>query len=195
MTTKELKALVSESLKRNGLINPFKDDIPGDEWLRGFRKRNGLSQKNPQTVEIARKRACNPYTVYEYFDLLEKVLRHLNLTEKPERIYNLDETSFCSDPSKTSWSLVKKEFAAPELLVPQEEITRRYYWRQMQSVIKFHHLLYFRANICGMSGVTKINQSKQLPLLVKRVGWRHPFMKNILAPCFCLQLEMTGLFC
>ncbi|CAF4806752.1 unnamed protein product [Pieris macdunnoughi] len=101
LTTKEVKALVSEYVKRNGLITPFKEDIPGDEWLRGFRKRNGLSIKKPQSVEMARKRACNPYTVYEYFDLLEDVLNDLDLTVKPERIYNLDETSFCNDPSKT----------------------------------------------------------------------------------------------
>lgn len=66
-----------------------------------FRKRNQLSLKKPQSVEIARKNACNPFTVYEYFDLLEKETDELGLIDKPERIYNLDETSFCNDPSKS----------------------------------------------------------------------------------------------
>ncbi|CAB3255555.1 unnamed protein product [Arctia plantaginis] len=101
LTSKEVKALVSEYIKRNGIVTPFREDMPGDDWLRGFRKRNGLSLKKPQSVEIARKRACNPFTVYEYFDLLESVLKDLDLTDKPQRIYNLDETSFSNDPSKT----------------------------------------------------------------------------------------------
>ncbi|CAG4990969.1 unnamed protein product [Parnassius apollo] len=93
--------MVSEYVVRNGWITPFKDNIPGDDWFRRFCKGNNLSLKKPQSVEIARRKACNPFTVYEYFDFLENAINDLDLAEKLECIYNLDETSFCNDPSKS----------------------------------------------------------------------------------------------
>lgn len=38
------------------------------------------------SVEISRRNACNPFTVYEYFDLLEQTVQNLGLMEKPEKI-------------------------------------------------------------------------------------------------------------
>lgn len=101
LTKKELRSMISEYIRRNGIITPFKEGIPGDDWFRSFRKRHKLSIKKPQSVEIARKKACNPFTVFEYFDLLERVTKDLELTSKPGKIYNLDETSFSNDPSKS----------------------------------------------------------------------------------------------
>lgn len=101
LTKKEVSILIAEYIRRNGIITPFKNDVPGDDWFRGFRKRNNMSLKKPQSVEFARRKACNPFTVYHYFDLLEQAQQELGLTHKPKNIYNLDETSFCNDPSKS----------------------------------------------------------------------------------------------
>lgn len=101
LTSKEIKNLICAFIKRNGLITRFKDGYPGKEWFRGFKRRYRLSVKKPQSVEVARKKACNPFTVNNYFDLLERVTKELQLENKPQHIYNLDETSFCSDPTKT----------------------------------------------------------------------------------------------
>lgn len=38
---------------------------------------------------------------YQYFDLLKTTFLELDILEQPEHIWNLDETSFCADPSKT----------------------------------------------------------------------------------------------
>lgn len=92
--------MVSQYVRQNGIDNPFKNDLPGKDWLQAFQKRNSLSIKKPQSVEIARRKACDSFIVYSYFDLLEKVLKELDLTDKPEQIYNLDETSICNDPVK-----------------------------------------------------------------------------------------------
>ncbi|KOB66553.1 Jerky protein, partial [Operophtera brumata] len=83
LTVQEVKVLISDYIKRNG-----------------FRSRNNLSLKKPQSVETARRKACNPFIVYNYYDLLQKTQQELELTAKPQNIYNLDETSFCCDPSK-----------------------------------------------------------------------------------------------
>lgn len=52
-------------------------------------------------MNVLGKKACNPFTVYGYFDLLQNTMNELNIINKPDRIWNLDETSFCLDPSKT----------------------------------------------------------------------------------------------
>ncbi|KAL0811981.1 hypothetical protein ABMA28_009379 [Loxostege sticticalis] len=100
LSRKEASVLISEYVRRNGMTTPFKDDIPGKDWFYLFQKRNGLSIKKPQPVEIARRKACDPFVIYEYFDLLKKVVEELNLKDKPQQIYNLDETSICNDPVK-----------------------------------------------------------------------------------------------
>ncbi|KAL0879311.1 hypothetical protein ABMA27_003090 [Loxostege sticticalis] len=99
-TRKEVAVLVSQFVRRNGINTPFKNDMPGKDWLQAFQQRNGLSIKKPQSVEIARRKACDPYIVYGYSDLLENVLTQLGLKDKPTQIYNLDETSICNDPVK-----------------------------------------------------------------------------------------------
>ncbi|CAG4943994.1 unnamed protein product [Parnassius apollo] len=45
-------------------------------------------------VEYARKTAVDPFVVYEYFDLLKTTIMELGLADKPNAIWNLDETSF-----------------------------------------------------------------------------------------------------
>ncbi|CAG5045631.1 unnamed protein product [Parnassius apollo] len=40
------------------------------------------------------------FIVYEYFEILEQIDEELDLKDKPHRIYNLDETSFCDNPVK-----------------------------------------------------------------------------------------------
>ncbi|KAJ2937643.1 hypothetical protein O0L34_g19317 [Tuta absoluta] len=100
LTRKEASILISEYVRRNGIHTPFKDDIPGKDWFHALQRRNELSIKKPQAVEISRRKACDPFIVYEYFDILERVVDELDLKEKPHRIYNLDETSMCDDPVK-----------------------------------------------------------------------------------------------
>lgn len=50
LTRKEASLLISEYIRRNGINTPFKADMPGRDWFYAFKKRNGLSIKNPQAV-------------------------------------------------------------------------------------------------------------------------------------------------
>ncbi|KAJ8707707.1 hypothetical protein PYW07_017245 [Mythimna separata] len=101
LTRKELLEVVGEYVNKNCVANPFNNGMPGEDWFLGFKKRHGLSVKKPQPVEYARKNACRPDVIYPYFDLLEETINELNLQNKPAHIYNLDETSFSKDPSKS----------------------------------------------------------------------------------------------
>lgn len=101
LSRKEVLELTGQYVQTNKIKNPFRNGVPGEDWFLAFAKRNNLSIKKPQSVEIARKRSCNPFTIDAYFTLLEKTIADLGLEEAPSRIWNLDESSFCTDPSKT----------------------------------------------------------------------------------------------
>lgn len=98
----EIFDIVQNFVLRSDLLDkvPFKDGMPGEVWFLGFKKRHRLSVKKPQPVEYARKKVLDPFLIYGYFDNLEKSIRDLGLENKPHRIWNLDETSFCTDPSR-----------------------------------------------------------------------------------------------
>lgn len=83
------------------LQTPFKNGRPSEDWFLAFKQRHKLSIKKPQSVEYARKKMTDPFYINEYFQLLQKTLEKLDLFDKPHLIWNLDETSTCTDPSKT----------------------------------------------------------------------------------------------
>ncbi|CAH2006301.1 unnamed protein product [Acanthoscelides obtectus] len=101
LTRKELLGIVEDYVKTNKIKTQFKNDKPGEDWFLNFKRRHKLSIKTPQSVEFARKKNVVPFLVYQYFDLLENTIKELGLEDKPSQIWNLDESSFCSDPSKT----------------------------------------------------------------------------------------------
>lgn len=98
LSRREIFRVVGEYVHKNKVKTPFKDGNPGEDWFLGFKKRHRLSLKKPQSLEYARKKATDPFVIYQYFDLLEETLQKLDLTDKPCQIYNMDETSFCLDP-------------------------------------------------------------------------------------------------
>lgn len=101
ITRKEVLGIVREYITTNFIKTPFKENTPGEDWFLKFKSRHGLSIKKPQSVEYARKKMTDPFVIYEYFDILEKLIQEDNLSQKPELIWNLDESSFSHDPSKT----------------------------------------------------------------------------------------------
>ncbi|XP_030751409.1 uncharacterized protein LOC115878935 [Sitophilus oryzae] len=101
LSRKEVLQIVADYVKENHLKTQFKDGKPGEDWFLNFKRRHNLSLKIPQSVEYARKKNLDPFLIYDYFDLLEKTINELGLQERPSQIWNLDESSFCTDPSKT----------------------------------------------------------------------------------------------
>lgn len=92
----EIVSAIGQHVKTTGLVTPFKDSVPGDDFFVNFKRRNELSQKKPQAVEVARKQCVDPFEIADYFKLLEEVTQNL----PPDRMYNIDESSFCLDPSR-----------------------------------------------------------------------------------------------
>ncbi|CAH0730481.1 unnamed protein product, partial [Brenthis ino] len=93
LTRTEFLDIVKGYVKQNNLKTPFNDGTPGKDWFLSFKKRYKLSIKKPQAVEVARKKAADSFAIQEFYDILERVIAELGLQDKPERIYNLDETN------------------------------------------------------------------------------------------------------
>ncbi|KAB0790628.1 hypothetical protein PPYR_14930, partial [Photinus pyralis] len=101
LSRREVMDLVGEYVNSNKIKTPFKDGIPHKDWLTAFMRRQNLSVKNPENIEIARRKSIDPFLINQYFILLKETVDKLGIADKPQLIWNLDETSFCSDPSKT----------------------------------------------------------------------------------------------
>lgn len=96
LSKQEILLAIGQYIKDSGLKTPFKNFVVGNDFFRGFMRRHRLSQKKPQAVEIARKRNVDPFVIAEYFKMVKEITTGI----PPHRIYNLDETSFCLDPSR-----------------------------------------------------------------------------------------------
>lgn len=92
--------MVGDFVTTNNIKTPFKNEIPEEDLFLNFKNRHNLSIKKTQSVKYNRKKSINPFIIYAYFDLLSKTLDELELYDKPSQVWNLDETSFCLDPSK-----------------------------------------------------------------------------------------------
>lgn len=97
----EVFDVVQNYVISNNLKTKFKDGRPKEDWFLSFKKRHSLSIKKPQGIEYVRTDQNNPFIVNGFYDNLIKTVEELKLGDKPHLIFNLDETSFCIDPSKT----------------------------------------------------------------------------------------------
>ena len=95
----QIGLLVQDYVQSHNIKTPFKNDLPGKDWLRSFMNRNNLSLKKANMISSARKSVTsNPFLVYDFYDILEKVLEEKNLTAS--QIWNCDESGFPTDPQK-----------------------------------------------------------------------------------------------
>ncbi|CAF4584080.1 unnamed protein product [Rotaria sp. Silwood2] len=95
------------SIARTYMIELKKKNINNDsslrEWFFCFRQRwqNEIKLVQAYKLENIRSVSCTQ-TVFldRWFDHLEKVLTKLNLFDRPQSIYNVDETGFGDDPGR-----------------------------------------------------------------------------------------------
>ena len=77
----------------------FNNNAPGKDWMTAFMRRHNLSVKCPSTLEKARKTAASdPNIIYGYYDSIESEMKRLKIKDRPECIWNIDETSLFIDP-------------------------------------------------------------------------------------------------
>ena len=79
-------------LERN--VNKFKNNTPGDEWVKNFLARHkNLSYRMCQNIKRVRSE-LKPSEIREYFSKLKETLKDV----LPENIMNYDETNLADDP-------------------------------------------------------------------------------------------------
>lgn len=112
ITSEELKTIVHDILQRaNVSCDRFKNNMPGDKWIRNFLARHKLSKR--MTSNISKKRAeTTEETLIEYFKELKKSLEDV----PPENIINYDETNMNDDPGKQK-SIVRRGMKYPERIM------------------------------------------------------------------------------
>ena len=71
----------------------FKKGIPGNAWWEGVKKRHSeLTIRKPEKLGSNRARALNFPITSIYYEYLGSLLDELNLKDKPDCTWNIDET-------------------------------------------------------------------------------------------------------
>ena len=96
----------------NGIIVPpswHKNKSAGLDWMRGFIRRNEtLSIRQPENCSLSRMTSFTRTNVNLFFNNLEKVLSRFGDGLNSSRIFNLDETSTSTVPSKSVKIIAQK---------------------------------------------------------------------------------------
>ena len=89
----EVKMFAWSIAKRS--VNPdcFGENGPSQKWWRGFRQRhNRLTLRTPDRLDRRRKTTAKRSVVRKHFEALKEALVMADLLDKPEHIFNVDET-------------------------------------------------------------------------------------------------------
>ncbi|KAK3104222.1 hypothetical protein FSP39_025431 [Pinctada imbricata] len=92
VSKKQFMVKVGTLCQKTGVAR-FKNGVPGKDWWYSFSRRNPeISLRKPEKLGNMRAKMLNPQKVNNYFDDLEKLVKELDLTNKPQFIWNADET-------------------------------------------------------------------------------------------------------
>ncbi|KAK6191085.1 hypothetical protein SNE40_002832 [Patella caerulea] len=102
LTSKNLRRLAFDVAQKAGYDHPFNKEtrMAGEDWLKSFLERNGLSLRQPQSTSMARIVGFNRPKVDQFFDLLRSIFA--NADYDSPKIWNMDETALTTvqKPSK-----------------------------------------------------------------------------------------------
>lgn len=94
LTPKIVRKQAYEFCKANNIQNSFSEvkNIAGKKWLRNFINRNPeISVRRVQFLNPARAQKLNKPIVKRHFEALKDIYDELNISNHPERLYNMDE--------------------------------------------------------------------------------------------------------
>ena len=95
LTIPMIKSFASSIAKRSGNNDIFNLETgAGKTWWNEFRKRHSeaLAVRKPDKLDRGRARMTNTTVIKRHFETLEKVLNENNIYDKPEKIFNVDES-------------------------------------------------------------------------------------------------------
>ena len=94
LDTSDICDLVQQFLNNLGRETQWKDNRPTRFWLSRFKARHAgvLASRKPEILTITRAKSLTEEVVGAFFSMYNGVLVDLGLEDKPDNIYNLDET-------------------------------------------------------------------------------------------------------
>lgn len=112
MTVLQIRKLaydLAETVNRQHLLNPDKT-IASKWWWSKFKERYNLCLREPENLSAYRASMANPVIIQDYFQKLDSLLIKLEIKDKPNRIWNVDETglSYVTKPHKVVCQVGKK---------------------------------------------------------------------------------------
>ncbi|KAL5010141.1 hypothetical protein ScPMuIL_012446 [Solemya velum] len=94
LTRRMLQVRVARLVRSLKIKTPFRNGVPGKDWLAGFLARHpDLTIRKPSALSTVRARMLNPTVTGKYFNELGNILEMLKLSNQPKKIWNIDETS------------------------------------------------------------------------------------------------------
>jgi hypothetical protein len=94
LTVTDFREAVGDFVKKDKRRTPFRNDVPGDKFWRGYRKRNP-EVKRLRTKLLPRNRAAvSPKDLESWFMDYEQFLASTALINKPSNVWNCDESGF-----------------------------------------------------------------------------------------------------
>ena len=106
----------------NNIATPFNDQTytAGKDWLKAFLKRHpSVAQRKAQSMNPAKAQKLNRFVVNDYFTEMERVQTELQLFDKPERIFNMDEKGCQLSLHHQQKVLAKKGSKRVHLVAPE----------------------------------------------------------------------------
>lgn len=82
---------LAKSVNREKLFNPDKQ-IASKWWWSKFKERYNLTLRTPENLSAYRASMANATMIDDYFSKLELLLTKLDIMDKPDRLWNVDET-------------------------------------------------------------------------------------------------------
>jgi hypothetical protein len=94
-----VQLIVMDHLKNVGRQHLFPGGRLGIDWMYGFENRwkHELTRRVAQPLPANRAYACNAPVVDDFFEKLTAVYERLDLTGRPQNVFNVDETGFQTD--------------------------------------------------------------------------------------------------
>lgn len=95
LTRTELRCLAFDFMEKLGVDHRFSkvNKMAGWEWMYSFLKRHPrLTVRKEENLSINRALGMNRNSVRKFFEILENKMTELNLRNKPDRVFNADES-------------------------------------------------------------------------------------------------------
>lgn len=96
LSATDVRRQAFELIKKSGRKNPFNEveELAGWDWWTSFKERYGLVMRLPENLSVNRSASVTKEAIDEFYDVLGATLEKHDLEDRPNRIWNLDESGF-----------------------------------------------------------------------------------------------------